>query len=1206
MAESRQALERLCRRYGIDTDYTDIWGDRHAVTDANLIALLAAFEVDASSDAACAAAVREADAAEWRDVLPPVAAVGVGDAGWTLPLRLPQPAAAVNWLLREESGREHHGHFDTATIEPTAQTDLDGVAHAEWRVEPGIALPAGYHALSIEGQEQPTLLIAAPPRCYRPPALTDGGRVWGPSAQLYALRSERNWGIGDFGDLARFAEQAGERGAGIVGVNPMHAMFPHNPDHVSPYSPSSRSQLNVLYIDVEAVADFRDCEAAQKRVRSAEFQARIATLREQPLVDYRGVAAAKFEILEMLYASFRDRHLAAGSGAGDQRLAPGSDTGGTHLAPGIGAAGDYAAAFRRFQTEGGVGLRLHTTWEALQAKFHGEDASVWGWQVWPDAYRDAAGDAVASFAEAHFERIEYYQYLQWQADRQLAAVSRHCRERGLVVGLYLDLAVSVDRAGSDAWAHHKRYALGASVGAPPDEFNPNGQNWGLPPMRPDRLRDHGYRFFIDTLAKNMKSAGAIRIDHVMGLMRLYWIAPGGAAGDGAYVHYRLDEMMAIVALESERNRCMVIGEDLGTVAEAMRHAIAQYELLSYRLLYFERERGGVFKPAADYPREALVAVSTHDLATLAGWWTGHDLDTRHTLKLYPDDSIYEKQLIDRAEERVRLLLALRHAGLLPDGIELATGGVPALTPALVEAIHAFVAEAPSRVMMVQLEDAIGVVDQANMPGTTDEHPNWRQKLPETLEQLSANPRVLSLAARLAKIRPHPELRKVDTPAAEVRVPRATYRLQFNKTFTFDDAIAVLPYLKQLGVSHVYCSPILKARPGSMHGYDIVAHDEINPELGGADGYERFSAALHGLGMGQMLDMVPNHMGVLGADNAWWMDVLENGAASQYAHYFDIDWHPVNADLEGKVLVPALGEHYGTVLANNELAVHFEADSGTFALRYYDHRFPLNPRSYATVLKRAAELTADVAARAEVSSLAAAFGHLPRRDSPSAEAIAERARDKEFAKTRLAELAGREPAVVQSIGAALAELNAADGHDALHELLEAQAFRLAYWRVASDEINYRRFFDINELAALRMECEDVFEATHGFALELAARGVVDGACASTTPTASTTRRSTSGGCRKAMRAAPASPCRSAMPKGGRRGRSMSWPRRSSRPTRAFPRPGRCTAPPAIASRWWSTACSSTPPLGPSSTASGAPSRTRTTRSRSWPTRASAPS
>jgi len=1065
VAEPRAALERLCAHYGIAPEYRDIWGKRHAVPDANLIALLAEFEVDASSPERIEAAARAAHAAAWREALPPVVAIEAHAARWSLRLRLPDAAQRLRWTLVEEGGERHRGEAHAAALTAQASAVLDGVTIRERRLELSVALPGGYHKLAIEGLAGEVLVVAAPRTCYRPPALADGGRVWGPAVQLYALRSERNWGIGDFGDLAHLVEQWGERGAGIIGINPLHALFPHNPAHASPYSPSSRLQLNVLYLEVEAIEEFRECEAAQRRVRSAGFQARRARRRAAPLVDYAGVASAKLEILELLYAQFRERHLKAASARGQ--------------------------AFRDFQAQSGRPLRRHALYEALQAHFHARVASVWGWPAWPHAYRRHDSVEVARFAEMYVDRIEYYEYLQWQAERQLARASARCRELGFAVGLYLDLAVSVDRAGSDTWTNQEVYASGASVGAPPDEFNPNGQNWGLPPLRPDRLREQGYRFFIETMRENMRDAGALRIDHVMGLMRLFWIPSDKSAGDGAYVHYALEEMLAIVALESERNRCMVIGEDLGTVADEMRAALARYEVLSYRLLYFERGPGGEFKPSAKYPRDALVAVSTHDLATLAGWWVGRDLRLRLDLGLFADEALYEKQLIDRAQERVRLMLALQHAGLLPPGMQPDATGSQTLTPALVEAIHAFVADAPSRVMVMQIEDAIGVTEQANMPGTTEQHPNWKRKLPETLDQLAASERVRHLAAALARLRPHAALRSPAAPGTAPRVPRATYRLQFNQDFSFDDATRIVPYLARLGVSHVYCSPILRSRPGSTHGYDIVAHDQIDPELGGAEGFERFAVALRGHGMGQLLDMVPNHMGVLGADNLWWMDVLENGPASAYAQHFDIDWQPVNPDLAGKVLVPVLGDHYGNVLAGGDLKLVFERETGAFALRYHEHRFPLDPRTTPALLKRAEALIADAAERDAFSSLAAAFGHLPARDTADAQAVAERARDKEIHKGRLARLAGRTPAVAQAIEAALAEVNAPGPRDALHELHEAQAYRLAYWRVAADEINYRRFFDINDLAALRMENEQVFEATHAYALELAALGMVDG-------------------------------------------------------------------------------------------------------------------
>jgi len=328
-------------------------------------------------------------------------------------------------------------------------------------------------------------------------------------------------------------------------------------------------------------------------------------------------------------------------------------------------------------------------------------------------------------------------------------------------------------------------------------------------------------------------------------------------------------------------------------------------------------------------------------------------------------------------------------------------------------------------------------------------------------------------------------------AERARIPRATYRLQFHRDFDFDAAVRVLPYLAKLGISHVYCSPISRARPGSTHGYDVVAHDEINPELGGAAGYERFSAALRQHGLGQLLDMVPNHMGVLGAENPWWSDVLENGAASAFATYFDIDWDPIDPELYGKVLLPALGEHYGSVLASGQLQLDFERATGRFVVRYFEHVFPLDPGTCARLLAEAADVAGDAPARRTLTSLAKGFAELPPRDVAQADELALRRRIVPLRKAALADAARDDAAVYAALSEALARINTQTPREVLHALLERQAYRLAFWRVAADEINYRRFFDINELAALRVENEAVFEATHGMALDLAASGTVDG-------------------------------------------------------------------------------------------------------------------
>ena len=374
---------------------------------------------------------------------------------------------------------------------------------------------------------------------------------------------------------------------------------------------------------------------------------------------------------------------------------------------------------------------------------------MWGWPECPEPYRDPESSAVQGFAAERIDRVEFYMYLQWLADRQLGAAGRRAFELGLGVGVYQDLAVSIDRGGAEAWANRDLYALAASAGAPPDEFNQKGQDWGLPPIVPDRLREAAYTPFIATLRANMRHAGALRIDHVMGLARLFWVPPGGKPQDGAYVHYPFADLLGILALESHRNRCLVIGEDLGTVPEELRRDLAAAGVLSYRLLYFERRDDGEFKPPAEYPAQALVAISTHDLPTLAGWWEGRDLQLRTELGLFPSEAVRDAQFAARAQDRARLLAALERGGLLPAEATRDPASMPEMTNAFARALHVHLARSPAQVLVVQLEDIALARDQPNLPGTTDQHPNWRRRLTLTLERLPEDPRFAELARTLA-------------------------------------------------------------------------------------------------------------------------------------------------------------------------------------------------------------------------------------------------------------------------------------------------------------------------------------------------------------------------------------------------------------------------------------------------------------------------
>ena len=750
----RAALERLGRIHEIAPDYYDIWGRRHEVSDASLRALLAALGVRAGTPREVEDSIRAAEFERWRTVVPPAIVVREEAAPWTIRLNL--PAAEANsplaWRLTEENGARSEGAFDPASPNVAESADLDGERFAARDFTLSVAAPCGYHRLAIlrdGAMLGEATFVVVPARCFRPLAVENDGRVWGTAVQLYAVRSERNWGIGDFTDLATLLAQWGARGADVVGVNPLHALFPHNPEHASPYSPSSRCFVNVLYLDVEATQDYTECDEALAQARTPEFQSRLKALRDADLVDYAGVAEIKLPMLERCFAHFRSRHLASGT--------------------------PRAQAFRAYQAAHAPALGRHALFETLQEHFHHEDSQVWGWPAWPEAYRDPAAPEVARFAQSHAERVEFYEYLQWQAELQLEAVGRRAAELGLGVGLYEDLAVSVDRGGAEAWANQDLYALAASVGAPPDEFNLRGQDWGLPPLAPERLRAAAYAPFIATLRANMRHAGALRIDHVMALARLFWVPQGGEPRDGAYVHYPFEDLVGIVTLESHRNRCMIIGEDLGTVPDEVRATLARVGILSYRVLFFERQHSGDFKPPVEYPADALVTAATHDLPTLAGYWEGCDLALRRELGLFPTEDAHQAQLLARAQDCARLLLALEREGLLPECATVDPMSLPEMTPALLRQLQAFLARSPACMQVVQLEDVIGVREQVNLPGTTSEHPNWRRKLPLALERWPRDERFAGLTRALAALRPLAQPSLVRHASGRPRIPRAKPR-----------------------------------------------------------------------------------------------------------------------------------------------------------------------------------------------------------------------------------------------------------------------------------------------------------------------------------------------------------------------------------------------------------------------------------------------
>ncbi len=708
------ALDQLSELVGLSRAYHDIYGAERVTTSETQRALLAAMGFAVDDTAALEAAVVALRERPWRELTAPVSVQRTGDRLHVLITA--SRSARVKWRLVCEDGAVHAAEA----------VDLQVVDERDGRARLRLDLPEvaiGYHDLFVEAGEQSAQhrLIVAPRACHVPPVLNAGGRGWGTAVQIYALRTQTSWGIGDYGDLAELARVMGSAGASFVGVSPLHASFPHRPGDASPYSPSSRLFLNWIYIDVESVPDYTASSAARELVASPEVQAELAAVRGAELIDYAAVGKLKRRVLELAYRCFRENHLESGDGR--------------------------AQSFRAFVDAGGERLRQHVTYEALQDHLFARDAGAWGWPVWPAQYREPDAPAVTTFANDHRERVEFFAYLQWIADAQLARAAATAKGAGMRIGLYIDLAVGVDRAGSETWASSDVYATAASVGAPPDELALKGQNWGLPPLIPERLRDSAYAPLVATLRQCMKHAGALRMDHVMALLRLFWVPPGRDATDGAYVYYPFRDLLGILALESIRNQCLVIGEDLGTVPDEVRSALAEHQVLSYRVFYFEQEHDYRPKPPEHYPRCALVTASTHDLPTLKGFWERRDLALRAELDLYPSVDMRGRQEHGRTVQKQRILGALAERQLAT--YDEASFNAP-LTQEMVRAVYTYLARTPSWLLAVQLEDVLGVLEQANLPGTVHEHPNWRRRLPISVAEIGASPGFALLAEALRR------------------------------------------------------------------------------------------------------------------------------------------------------------------------------------------------------------------------------------------------------------------------------------------------------------------------------------------------------------------------------------------------------------------------------------------------------------------------
>lgn len=669
------ALELLARRCGIGITLTDGCGGMRDVPRATLEVILRALGLAVETDDDINASLAALDRRPWQTALAPTTIAREGAVA--VELTLPEATREIGWRVLLEDGTERAGSARFSSLELLARDDVDcRVGRRKERRHLKLGdVPLGYHRVAIEPHDSVATLIVVPARCHLPPG-AGSQRYWGLSLQLYLLRSARNLGLGDYGDLASLCEVLARRGCDVVGLNPLHAPFPDVPEHASPYSPASRLLLNPLNIDIASLPEVRGSPAASALLANGATRAEIEHHRAAEVLEYAPIAALKERVLRLAFADWRA------------------------------AGGESSGEFAAFRAKCGTLFERHCLYFALRAHMLVEGLAPGDWHCWPQPYQDSRGALVARFARTNAADVTWVAWQQWLADRQLGEAARRCAP--MHVGLYRDLAVGADAAGAETWAERESLLEGLNVGAPPDPGNAMGQEWGLRAPHPARMRAAGYRGFVELLRANMRHAGALRIDHAMALQRLFVVPHGASPADGAYLEYPVEELTGILALESVRAGCVIVGEDLGLVPPGFRERLAAANVLSYRVLRFENDAGRPTPPER-YPPLAVAVFGNHDLPTLRGWWNGADLPP----------------------EQQALLDALRREGLL------GANGMPSF-PELSTAVHAWLGRTRALFALAQLDDVLGERLPVNVPGDAGSA-NWRRRHALPIEELERAP-----------------------------------------------------------------------------------------------------------------------------------------------------------------------------------------------------------------------------------------------------------------------------------------------------------------------------------------------------------------------------------------------------------------------------------------------------------------------------------
>ena len=724
------ALESFMQLKGIDPNFVDAWGAPATVLDESIKNIINHMGFDASDEQALSAHYEEQETQHWLRLLAPVS-VQQQVSEYQLEVHLPIDFVTDPLIYRiiTEDGQQIDTTITATDFPLLGNKDIGDVEFQLYQVTLPTELAIGYHQLNLleQGNDEPLAnmaLIITPSACFTPKAMQEGKKLWGTSVQLYCLKSQNNWGIGDFSDLKSLLTKTAQSGGDFIGLNPIHALSPAQPNNASPYSPSSRKWLNILYTDIHAVPEFEHCKTLKDKLATSDFQQQLSSLRATEWVDYENVTALKLSALRDLFATLND-----GQSVNNLRL----------------------QALNKFVEEKGDSLKQQAAFDALQFKFLAENEQAWGWPVWPEGFQSFATPETQQWCLKNEAEILFWCYCQWLTETQLAEADELAKSLGMTLGIYRDLAVGVSKNSSEIWANHELYYENISIGAPPDILGPLGQSWGLPPLSPDKLYETGYQPFIELLQSNMSHCGALRIDHVMALLRLWWVPEGAPAGCGAYIYYNIYDMLNLLALESVRNQCLVIGEDLGTVPDGMDELLKEAGVYSYKVFFFEQAEDGGFLSPSHYIQQAMATLSTHDMPTIKGYWHCEDLYLGKSLGLYPDPAVLEKLFRDRVECKQQILDSLHGHGSLPENYNR-DANTTGMDQVLNFALQKHLAAGSASLLSLQLEDFLEMDQPVNVPGTSDEYKNWQRKLSKNLDAIFADSAIQCLLKDLTEAR----------------------------------------------------------------------------------------------------------------------------------------------------------------------------------------------------------------------------------------------------------------------------------------------------------------------------------------------------------------------------------------------------------------------------------------------------------------------